>query len=138
MLGGIIMAAYKTYGDFPTFKEIKRDYKELMKIIKNVRTIEQVKKLDKENLFTIEINGMSVNDFLKPDEKGYICCDNDIEWIRYENYGCLSYIYDRFNGNLVFDIWSNCCDCEFIENITMDKLTRKAYEEMKAEALKSL
>ena len=35
-----MMFKNKTYGAFPTFKEIKRDYKELMKIIKNIKTIE--------------------------------------------------------------------------------------------------
>ena len=119
----------REYGTFPTIEEIKRDYNELMEIIKDVRTIEQAKQLDGE--LTIEINGMSIDDFLEPDSNGYVCTDKDIEWIRYEVYGCLSYIYDRFDGRPMFDVWSNYCDDEFIRDITIDKLTKEFYEKEK-------
>ena len=127
-----------TYGDFPTMEEIKRDYNELMEIIKDVKTIEQAKQLEKENEFTIEINGMSIGEFLTPDSNGYICTDKDIEWIRYEVFGCLSYIYQHFkyDGKIWFDVWSNYCYDEFIRDITIDELTEELYEKEKAEALK--
>ena len=129
------MIKYK-YGDFPTIEEIKRDYDELIKIINDVRTIEQIKQLDKEKKFTIEINGMTIDEFLTPDSEGYICTDKDIEWVRYEVYGCLTYIYDSFNGKLMFDVWSEFCEDEFIRDITIDELTEELYEKAKAEALK--
>lgn len=122
-----------TYGDFPTMEEIKRDYNELMEIIKDVKTIEQAKVLEKD--FTIEINGMSIEEFLMPDSNGYVCTDKDIEWIRYEVYGCLSYIYQRLDGKIWFDVWSNYCYYEFITDITIDVLTEELYEKAKARAL---
>lgn len=120
-----------SYGDFPTMEEIKRDYAELMEIIKGIRTIEQAKALEEEKKFIIEINGMSIGEFLTPDSNGYVCTDKDIEWIRYETYGCLSYIYDRFDGKPMFDVWSEYCYDEFIRDITIDKLTEELYKKEK-------
>ena len=122
-----------TYGDFPTMEEIKRDYNELMEIIKDVRTIEQARQLEKD--FTIEINGMTIDEFLEPDNNGYVCTDKDIEWIRYEVYGCLSYIYDRFDGKPMFDVFSIYCYDEFIRDITIDELTEELYEKEKEYAI---
>ena len=124
-----------SYGDFPTMEEIKRDYDELMEIIKDIKTIEQAKALDESKEFTIEINGMSIGEFLTPDSNGYVCTDKDIEWIRYEVYGCLSYIYQSNDGKIWFDVWSEYCQYEFITDITIDKLTEELYEKEKAEAL---
>lgn len=117
--------------DFPSFEEIKKDYHDLINIIKDIRTIEQIKRVEKEYNFTIEINGMTISEFLKPDINGYVCTDNDIEWVRYESYGCLSYIYDRFDGKPMFDVYSNYCDGEFITDITIDELTKDLYEKEK-------
>lgn len=125
-----------TYGDFPTMEEIKRDYNELMEIIKDVKTIEQVKQLDEEKKFTIEINGMSIGEFLTPDSNGCVCTDKDIEWIRYEVYGCLSYIYQRTDGEIWFDVWSNLLYDEFIRDITIDRLTEDLYNKEKECAIK--
>ena len=124
-----------TYGEFPTMEEIKRDYNELMGIIKDIKTIEQAKQLEKD--FTIEINGMSIEEFLMPDSNGYVCTGKDIEWIRYEVYGCLSYVYQRLdNGKIWFDVWCDYCYDEFIRDITIDKLTEELYETAKVEVLK--
>lgn len=119
------------YSDFPTMEEIKRDYNELIEIIKDIRTIEQAKVLDEQKKFTIEINGMFINEFLKANGT-----NKDIEWIRYEVYGCLSYIYDRFDGKPMFDVWSNYCWDEFIHDITIDDLTEELYVSAKENALK--
>ena len=121
------------YSDFPTMEEIKRDYNELIEIIKDIRTIEQAKVLDEQKKFTIEINGMFINEFLKANGT-----NKDIEWIRYEVYGCLSYIYDRFDGKPMFDVWSNYCWDEFIHDITIDDLTEELYVSAKENALKEL
>lgn len=120
-----------TYGDFPTLQEIKRDYYELMEIIKEIRTIKQAKDLQGKG-FIVEINGESIEDYIN---EGY--ADSDIEWIRYENYGCLWFIYDRFDGKPMFDIWSNFCFDDFITDITIDKLTEELYQKAKSCALKA-
>lgn len=126
-----------SYGDFPTIEEIKRDYNELIEIIKDIKTIEQAKEVEAKG-FTVEINGMSIDEFSTPDSNGYVCTDKDIDWIRYENYGCLSYIYDRFDGKPMFDVWSEYCFDEFIRDITIDELTEELYKKEKTEALNTM
>ena len=127
-------ATYKNE-DFPTIKEIKKDYNDLIDIIKNVRTIEHIKELDKQKKFTIEINGMSISEFLEADNNGYVCTNDDIEWVRYESFGCLSYIYDRFDGKPMFDVWCDYGYYDFITDITIDDLTEDLYENKKQEVL---
>ena len=53
-----------SYGDFPTMEEIKRDYDELIEIIKDVKTIEQAKEMESKG-FIVEINGVSINEYLR-------------------------------------------------------------------------
>ena len=125
----------KVYGDYPTIEEIKRDYFELMEIIKDVRTVEDAIKVEETKKLTIEINGMSIDEYKKVNNIGpraFIYTDENgveegIEWIRYESYGCLSYIYDRFDGKPSFDIWSNKCDYDFVQDITIDEITEEIY-----------
>lgn len=118
------------YGDYPTLEEIKRDYDELLEMVGNVTTIEQTQKI--KDKFTIEINGLSIDEFVN----GMKLCDGtrvnnrgtdkDIEWIRYEAYGCLSYIYFCIeNGiidNITFDVWSNKHGSEFITGSSIDNI----------------
>ena len=127
-----------TYGDFPTIEEIKRDYNELMEIIKDVRTIEQAEEIEKMG-FIVEINGLPIDEYVngmrmfdgtRNNVRG---TNEEIEWIRYECYGCLSYIYDRFDGKPMFDVWCEYCFDEFIRDITIDELTEELYEKEKTE-----
>lgn len=111
-----------SHNDFPTMEEIKRDYNELMEIIKDIRTIEQAKELEKDG-FTIEINGAIISEYMDGND--------NIEWIRYDGYGYLSYIYDRFDGKPMFDVYSNYLDDEFIRDITIDELTEEMLEDAK-------
>lgn len=117
--------------DFPTIEEIKRDYNELMEIIKDVRTIEQAKEMESKG-FIVEINGVSIEEYINGDSINEGKTDDNIEWIRYESYGCLSYIYDRFDGKPMFDVFCDYSYSEFITDITIDELTEELYEkEMK-------
>lgn len=124
-----------TYGDFPTMEEIKRDYNELMEIIKDVKTINQAREMENKG-FIVEINGVSIDEYLNGEGYNEGKTDDNIEWIRYENYGCLSYIYDRFDGKPMFDVWSEYCFDEFIRDITIDKLTEELYEKEKEYAIR--
>lgn len=124
------------YGDFPTMKQIKRDYKNLMKLIKNVKTIEQAKELEKAKKFTIEINGMSIDEFTKISDDSYICTNKDIEWIRFESFGCLSYIYHYLDNKPMFDVFCNFSFDEFIHDITIDKLTNELYKSEKERTIR--
>lgn len=114
------------YGDFPTIEEIKRDYNEFVELVGNVTTIEQAKDWNQKDKFTIEINGDFLEDYIA--EGG---TDDDIEWIRYEAYGCLAYIYVRFDNGIIdqiwFDVWSNKYDAEFITDTTINQITEENY-----------
>lgn len=123
------MVGYR-YGDFPTIEEIKRDYNELMEIIKDVRTIEQAREMERKG-FIVEINGVTIDEYINGEGYNEGKTDENIEWIRYEVYGCLSYIYDRFDGKPMFDVFSMYCYDEFIRDITIDELTEKLYEKEK-------
>lgn len=120
-----------SYDEFPTMEEIKRDYNELMEIIKGVKTIEQAKEMENKG-FVVEINGVSIEEYINGEGYNEGKTDENIEWIRYESYGCLSYIYDRFDGKPMFDVFCDYSYDEFIRDISIDKLTEELYEkEMK-------
>lgn len=111
----------KMYGDYPTLEEIKRDYSELVELVGNVTTIEQAENWNVKGKFTIEVNGEALDSFKKNGGQ-----DEDIEWFRYETYGCLSYIYfyikDGAVDDIIFDVWSNKRDDDFIQNIRIGKV----------------
>lgn len=119
----------KTYGDFPTMEEIKRDYNELMEIIKGVRTIEQAREIERY-VCEVEINGDLIDEFVRNGGT-----NKDIEWIRCAEYGCLDYIYSYLDGKIIFDVYSKYCDYDFIHDVTIDELTEELYEKAKAEVL---
>lgn len=109
------------YGDYPTLEEIRRDYNELVEMVGNVVTIEQAKEWNQKDKFTIEINGENLEEFINNDGT-----DTDIKHIRYEAYGCLAYIYFYIkNGvvdDIVFDVWSNKCDADFIQDSSIGNI----------------
>lgn len=113
------------YGDYPTLEEIKRDYEELIEMVGDVTTIEQAREWNQKDKFTIEINGEFLEDYAKHGTNA------DIEWIRYESYGCLAYIYFRFDNGIIdniwFDVWSNQYDSEFITDVTINTVS-EVYE----------
>ena len=114
------------YGDYPTLEEIKRDYEELISMVGNVTTIEQLREWKKK--FVIIVNNEEFDTFLEYPFK------TDITSILYEEYGCLSNIYVSIkNGmidNIVFDVWSNKeeqssekLSGNFIKETSIDKVT---------------
>lgn len=116
------------YGDFPTLSEINRDYEEIFSVIKNVATKGQVIELSEKTDLTIEINGEYPDDF-----------DGEVKSIRYEDYGCLAYIYCRVEKGKVtdvtFDVWSNALFCEFIENTSIGQLENNFNTFMRKESV---
>ena len=111
-----------TYG-FPTIEEIKSDYYELLVLIKDIKTIEQAQEFEQKTRMEIEINGLLIDEYIK-----HGGTNKDIKWIRYDNFGCLYYIYNFLNESIIFDVYAEYCDCEFIENITIDELTEEFLE----------
>ncbi len=72
----------------PSLEEIRADYKSFRELTKDVKTLEDLKKL--RHQFVIEINGVSISEFEE--------MPTEIEWVRYDGYGCLEDIYDYFDG----------------------------------------
>ncbi len=127
---GCIVKPY-IYGDFPTIENILIDYYELMDIVKDVKTIEQAKMLEEKG-FIIEINGVSIDDYVAGK------CDinegktnKNIEWIRYERFGCLDCIYVYADGSpTIFDVWCEGYAMAFIDGATI-KTVKKIYKKAK-------
>ena len=114
----------KIYNSFPTMEQIKSDYYELLELIKDIKTIEQAQEFEQKTRMEIEINGWLINEYV---ERGGT--NEGIEWIRYDNFGCLDYIYNHlYNKYIMFDVYSEFCDYDFIEDITIDKLTEEFLE----------
>ena len=107
------------YGSFPTLEEIKRDYNELVSEVKDIHTVKAARELEKKyKWLTIEINGDLLKD-TTPD-------DTEVEWVRYDGYGCLAYIYVRTDGSsIAFDVWANAADFEFMDTVTIDDLDER-------------
>ena len=113
------------YGDFPTYEEIKRDLGELLKIVRDALTLEKVKEIQKNFPFlTIEVNSIPLCEVAE---------DTNIEYVRYEAYGCLEYIYIRADGDIYFDVWSNALNSAFVDSAYND-IDKDKYEQLKAEA----
>lgn len=115
------------YGDFPTIEEIKRDYQEFIELVGTVTTLEQAKVWNQKDKFSIEANGSFLEDYILNGGT-----DKKLEWLRYEAFGCLAYIYVRLKkgivSQIIFDVWSNKYDAEFITDITINDLTEENYQ----------
>ena len=103
--------------DTPTLETIKETYNELAEIMKDAKTIEQCKEIEKKYRLTIEINGDFLENYVKNGGT-----NEDIEWIRVEHYKCIDYIYFHNNGPVYFDVWTDDLDTEFISDTTIKKL----------------
>ncbi|MEE1505087.1 MAG: hypothetical protein UGF89_12695 [Acutalibacteraceae bacterium] len=116
------------YGDFPKLKEIKADYEELMKIVKDVKTIAQARAMEEKG-FVVEINGVSIEEYVE--NGGFLNegkTDENIEWIRFECYGCLDCIYVYTDGSpAMFNVWSKAYEMDFIDTKTI-KEVESVYE----------
>lgn len=80
-------------GKYPYLDNIADDYNKLMNLVKDVKSLKDIEELVANKSFSIseiEINGMSVGFYKERLEQGFA---SDIEWIRYESFGCLDYIY---------------------------------------------
>ena len=105
----------------PSLEEIRADYKAFRELTKDVRTLENIKKL--RHQFVIEINGVSISEFEE--------MPTEIEWVRYDGYGCLEDIYDYFDGKPKVQI--NCKEHDelrylVIGAITEDDVTEENYK----------
>lgn len=84
---------YDGVGKYPYLDNIVDDYNKLMNLVKDVKSLKDIEELVANKSFSIseiEINGMSVGFYKERIEQGFA---SDIEWICYESFGCLDYIY---------------------------------------------
>ena len=122
---------------FASLNEIKTDYNDLLNKVGRVTTLAELRHfLEKDKFTTIEINGIFAEDFI---ERGGT--DSEIEWIRYETYGCLAYIYFHLDKNgiietIMFDVWCDDIDDTFIIDTTIENLTEEFYEKCVEETKK--
>ena len=105
----------------PKIEEIKKAYGEITEIMKEVKTVEQCREIQKKHALTIEVNGFLVEEYINQYESES-CADAAIDWIRVENYEMLSYVYFHKDGTIYFDVWSDEVEAEFLVDITIDKL----------------
>ena len=116
---------------FPTMEEIKSDYYELLELIKDIKTIKQAQEFERKTRIEVEINGLTIDEYIE------IGGTNEaMIFIKYKNFGCLDYIYNRLDKYITFNVYSEFCNCDFIKNITIDKLTEEFLEESIKEAIK--
>lgn len=118
---------YKQYKGFPTYREVLKVYTELVESVRNITTIEQALEYQNKSKYDgdiVEINGVPVNEYIK--EGG---TNEEIEWIRYEYFDCLWYIYCYIKENKVdyisFDVYCEWSDTEFIDSAI--SLTQEEY-----------
>jgi len=115
---------YKLYKDFSTYKQVLTAYNELMNKIKDIITIEQAKEYQNKYWITVEINGMLIDEYVKNGGT-----DAEIEWIRYEEFDQLAYVYCKIKDgkvyNVSFDVYCEWGTTEFIDSAC--KLTQESY-----------
>lgn len=113
--------------DYPSLDQIRADYKCFIEKTGHITTIEDALPLYKE-FDVIEANGDDINKYIA--EGG---TNEGLEWLRYERYGCLDYIYVFIKNGKVdyvsFDVWCDEGMVDFIDSITIDKLTEEVYSE---------
>lgn len=89
----------------PTIDQLINDYQKVCEIMQNCRTVADARKIAAEQQVTIEValydhdpvdcNSSSLDNIR----------DEQIEWLRYDYYGCLEYIYFKPDGGQVtFDL----------------------------------
>lgn len=117
---------YKIYDGFLSYKELLTTFNALLSEVKNITTIKQAEQWEKHHS-PVEINGDPISLYISNGGT-----DKDIEWIRYEEYGELSYIYfyieDGKINSISFDIHSEICDYDFSQD--NNKMTQKEYYEI--------
>lgn len=125
------------YGDFPKLEDIKSDYRELMGIVEGVKTIAQARAMEEKG-FVVEINGVSIKEYVE--DGGFLNegkTDENIEWVRFERYGCLEYIYVYTDGSpTMFNVWSEAYEMDFIDSTTI-KDVKSVYQMAVANAKKT-
>ena len=115
---------------FPTYEEVIKDYNDFVKKINGITTIEQAKDFQEKYNICIEVNGELINDFILSGGTNKL-----IEWIRYEQYKSLSYIYAFItNGSIdhiIFDVETKDIDdtLTIVDGTTIDSLEKTYYEE---------
>ena len=107
----------------PSIEQIKALYDEVIPLMKNLQTKEDVIAFEKKYNVTMEINYDLI---IYYDES------QPIEVIRCESWGDLDYIYVyKDKSTIRFDVWCDFMDCDFIDSTTIDNLEKDYIEGIK-------
>lgn len=107
----------------PSMEQIKTLYKEIIPLMKELKTKADVIEFGKKHKVTMEINYDLADNF---DES------QPIEVIRCESWGDLDYIYVYPNGSTPhFDVWCDFMEYDFIDGITIEDLEKNYIEGIK-------
>lgn len=119
----------------PSLDTLKREYEQFIMATKDIRTIEQAQEFQEKYHIPVEINGVSIEEFLEQLKIG----PTPIQWIRYEYFDNLQYVYDRFDGKPMFDVYYGLYgDNVLVTDITIDSLTKENYEKWLLDDIKDL
>ena len=113
---------------YPKYKEIVKAYNELLAIVKDAKTIEDLLKISKEKNLTFEVDGDLLGKQLKENYVKLETNISDVEWFRVESYKMLDYIYIRTDGMISFDVWSDYYDNDFIDSMIIDGFSKEEYK----------
>lgn len=114
----------------PSLDELVREYEHFIEVTKDIRTVKQAKEFQEKYHIPVEINGVSINEYVNGcghlnERRTY----ENIEWIRYEFFGHLWYLYDRFDGEPQFDIYyGEYGDKILAEDIYIDDLKESYFD----------
>lgn len=119
--------SFKVYREYPTYKEVLKAYNELVHMVRDITTVGQAEKWGKDNKCEVEINGVSVEEYILNDG-----ISEGIEWIRYDHYKNLCYIYCYVKNGVVESVAFDVSDNEGYGDFILDKfsLTQKEYYEI--------
>ena len=107
----------------PSIEEIKAAYNEIIPLMKELKTKDDVIAFEKKHKVTMEIN----YDLAK-----YYNENDPIEVIRCEHWKDLDYIYVPMDGSAPhFDVWCDFMDYDFIDGTTIEYLEKKYVEGIK-------
>jgi len=107
----------------PSIEHIKALYDEIIPLMKELKTKEDVINFGKKHNTTMEINY---------DFADYYDGSKPIEVVRCEAWGDLDYIYVFSNGNTPrFDVWCDFMEYDFIDGTTIEKLENDYVEGIK-------
>lgn len=113
---------------YPKYKEVTKALDELVKIMKLAETMRDLIEIGNKYKLTFEADGELLEKQLEENDLYLDTKASFVDWIRVESYKMLDYVYFRKNGTIIFDVWSDYYDSDFIVDMPIKKLTKDEYK----------